>query len=357
VQLIAVVHKAQRAYVELSQILDKTKVVCESIIQREKKKEMRTTYKFYRIGFYGAASEDESDGIEYIYKMPAECHINTMQLTIKEQLQQKFKDVTLLPNADVAKTSLDPAKSYYQVLSVEPFFGPGEAHLSGFGPHFNCQNFIAEVALNFEGKLAQEGDLARQQKRKTIFTTHMRFPYYSNRLVVKDKRDIILSPIENAIEQLGSRTALIRAQLDCSPPRINPLQQIIQGSVSPMVNEGPLKICETFLTKPEQYNSEHIDKLRQALHDFVWTCGFAISLNRSLIGPQHIQFQKMVEGHYKILKDKVSKFVNPNSSSPGSSGSFISSSRISPRASTLSSPPSPIIIPSSIDSDEKQTNK
>lgn len=114
-----------------------------------------------------------------------------------------------------------------------------------------------------------------------------------------------MTPLENAVEQLKHRTALIRAELDRSPPRINPLQQIIQGSVTPsisfflsfyhtlifnllffsVVNEGPLKICETFLTKPELFNQQHIDQLRQALHDFVWTCGFAISLNRSLIGP------------------------------------------------------------------------
>eukprot|EP00026_Physarum_polycephalum_P000113 Phypoly_transcript_00113.p1 GENE.Phypoly_transcript_00113~~Phypoly_transcript_00113.p1 ORF type:complete len:2230 (+),score=343.31 Phypoly_transcript_00113:65-6691(+) len=329
--LISHVHKVQRAYSELSQLLDKSKVVCEALIQKEKKKEPRTSYKFYRIGFYGLAEEDP-DGIEYIYKMPAECHINSMNTTIKEQLQQKLPgtEVILLPNAEVSLASLDPKKAYYQVLSVEPFFEASEAHLAGFGPHFNCYQFIAEVALNLEGKLAQDGDLARQQKRKTIYTTVMRFPSYSNRLAVKNKRDIVLTPLENAIEQLGSRIAKIREQLDCSPPRIKPLQQIIQGSVSPMVNEGPLKLCETFIMKAEMYNPVHIDQLRQTLYEFVRTCGFAIHLNRAIIGPQDIQFQKMVEEQYSKLRDKANKLISTNTPSSGSAltNSFISPSAI-----------------------------
>lgn len=55
---------------------------------------------------------------------------------------------------------------------------------------FLIERFISEVALNIDGQLRQDSDLTKQQKRKTLYTTFMRFTYYSNRLVVKEKRDV-----------------------------------------------------------------------------------------------------------------------------------------------------------------------
>lgn len=55
-----------------------------------------------------------------------------------------------------------------------------------------------------------------------------------------------------------------------------------------VVNEGPMKICEIFLTKPDQFHPVHVDKLKECLRTFVKLCGFAIALNKSLIGPQRI---------------------------------------------------------------------
>jgi len=215
----------------------------------------------------------------------------------------------MLTNAEIVRTSLDPDKPCFQVISVDPYFEPSEMHLSQYGPYFNCQRFISEVPMGFDGKLTQEGDLSRQQKKKTIYTTVFRFTYYSNRIRVKEKRDVILTPLENAIEQITGRTGQIRAQLESVPTRINPLQQVIQGSVLPMVNDGPLKICETFLTRPELFNPLHIEQLKQCLQEFIKMCGFAIALNKSIIGPSHIKFQQMVDQHYKILREKIMKYV------------------------------------------------
>lgn len=42
---------------------------------------------------------------------------------------------------------------------------------------------------------------------------------------------LILSPLENAIELIENRVAALRAQLTQNPPRLNALQSVIQGSV------------------------------------------------------------------------------------------------------------------------------
>jgi len=78
-----------------------------------------------------------------------------------------------------------------------------------------------------------------------------------------------------------------------------------------VVNDGPLKICKTFLS-PEnvpKYPPHHIALLRQNMARFSKLCGFAIALNKSVIGPQHLQFQQMVEEQYKVLKVKIREFT------------------------------------------------
>ena len=48
-----------------------------------------------------------------------------------------------------------------------------------------------------------------------------------------------------------------------------------------MVNEGPLKICAEFLAPDVvgTFDPKEVADLREALHDFIRNCGFALRLN------------------------------------------------------------------------------
>ena len=92
--------------------------------------------------------------------------------------------------------------------------------------------FIFETPYTTGPKL-QTDDLSKQQKKKTLFTTELAFPYLKNRLEIVAKRDVIISPIENAIELIEDRVSKLRTELETNPPRINALHQVIQGSVVP----------------------------------------------------------------------------------------------------------------------------
>jgi len=110
---------------------------------------------------------------------------------------------------------------------------------------------------------------------------------------------------------IKGRCIKLKEQLDTNPPRINPLHQIIQGSVVPMVNEGPLKVCEIFLSPKTvgQYNPEHVEQLKKAMEKFIIYCGFTIRLSRSLITVQLQDFQKMVEKQYEIIKIQINNYL------------------------------------------------
>jgi len=94
---------------------------------------------------------------------------------------------------------------------------------------------------------------------------------------------------------IEDRVLNLRTELNSKPPRINVLQQILQGSVVPMVNEGPIKICEVFLTDPSQFPPQHIQALKKALKLFSTYCDFALKLNNRLITSEHMDFHKMMQ--------------------------------------------------------------
>ncbi|KAK5576125.1 hypothetical protein RB653_007266 [Dictyostelium firmibasis] len=315
--LISKIHKTKKDYKSLSTSLASCQKVCVEL--GEKNKETRIYARFYRVGFFGKKfSNEQMDGKEYIYKKPHKCNISVLQNQIKNNLQEKFgqdEEIIVLSNAKVDKNSLDPEKVHIQIVSVDPYIvdpqqQSADVLLSQFDQYFNISQFISEVPFSVEGKAIQD-DMSKQQKKKTIFSVELAFPYVKNRLEVVSKREIILSPIENAIELIRGRCIKLKEQLDTNPPRINLLHQILQGSVFPMVNEGPLKICEIFLSQKtiNNFNPDHVDQLKKAMEKFIIYCGFTLRLSRSIISVQLQEFQNMIEEQYKTLKGQINTYL------------------------------------------------
>jgi hypothetical protein len=211
---------------------------------------------------------------------------------------------------------LDSQKLYIQIGAVNAHFDSQESQMR-ITPHemsFNLGTFMLETGFSVSGKNVAE--LSQQQKKKIIFYVDKAFPYMTNRLEVVNVKEIILSPLENAVELLEGRVAALRAQLTQNPPRLNALQSVIQGSVVTMVNEGPLKICEIFLASGavdrdgKPYDPQKVAVLKEKMTDFIKMCGFAIKLNKSLISAEHLPFQQMVEQKYESLKEMTKLYTN-----------------------------------------------
>jgi dedicator of cytokinesis protein 6/7/8 len=73
--------------------------------------------------------------------------------------------------------------------------------------------------------------VAQQYKRKTILKTSKAFPTLLKRLHVTSKDEIILTPIENAIETINGRKDALQTELGRSPPNTKLLQINLQGAV------------------------------------------------------------------------------------------------------------------------------
>jgi len=196
---------------------------------------------------------------------------------------------------------------------VFPYINP-EANLrvTVFDQNFNVDEFLFETAFSSEGKTITE-DLASQMKKKTIFKTKYPFPYVENRIEVIQISEKLLSPIENAIELITQQIAKVHYQLEAVPTRLNLLQQTLQGSVVPMVNPGPIRVCETFLTKEAiesgAYPVKDVLRLMQAMEFFVKKCGFAVKLNQYVTEEKHRKFNEMIDKSYYQLAQTVNSAV------------------------------------------------
>lgn len=83
---------------------------------------------------------------------------------------------------------------------------------------------------------------------------------------------VILSPIEVAIEDVQKKTRELALALNQEPPDPKMLQMVLQGCIGTTVNQGPLEIASVFLTEIVEGRvvpSKHHHKLRISFKDFL----------------------------------------------------------------------------------------
>lgn len=236
-----------------------------------------------------------------------------------------LSDLVILTNDTVKVETLDSGKAYVQMTGVSPYFNNDEldAIATFTDQHFAVNRFAFETPFSEDGGKPDVEDLAKLCKRKTIFKTNRTFPYIKTRIEIGQVDEITLSPIENAIELMKQQTVKIRAVME-RPIRPKSIQQILQGSVVPMVNPGPRRICDIFLS-PEafhskKYSHKHLRELSKAMLEFSRLCAFGVKFNNKLEGSA--KFQEMIEDFQRdlaiLVQSKTSAMealINSHSSS------------------------------------------
>lgn len=163
----------------------------------------------------------------------------------------------------------------------------------------------------------KRGDLANQYKRKTTLTVANSFPYVKTRISVIHREQIVLKPIEVAIEDMQNRSNELVNAIKQDPPDAKMLQMVLQGSIGTTVNQGPLEIANVFLDAesngdddPDGQNySRHHHKLRLAFKEFMKRCGDALHLNKQLIKNDQRAYQKELERNYHKLMNQLEPFL------------------------------------------------
>lgn len=145
----------------------------------------------------------------------------------------------------------------------------------------------------------------------------MYFPYVKTRIHVVDRKQIVLSPIEVAIEDIQKKTMELGNATQQEPPDTKILQMVLQGCIGTTVNQGPMEMAQVFLspTAPSNTNkvtslTKHQNKLRLCFKDFSKKCLDALKKNKNLIGPDQRDYQRELERNYHRFTERLQPLIN-----------------------------------------------
>ncbi|EFB25864.1 hypothetical protein PANDA_006091 [Ailuropoda melanoleuca] len=305
------IHEANRDAKKLSTIHGKLQEAFSKIVHQDGKRMFGT---YFRVGFYGTKFGD-LDEQEFVYKEPAITKLAEISHRLEGFYGERFGEdvVEVIKDSNpVDKCKLDPNKAYIQITYVEPYFDTYEMkdRITYFDKNYNLRRFMYCTPFTLDGRA--HGDLHEQFKRKTILTTSHAFPYIKTRVNVTHKEEIILTPIEVAIEDMQKKTQELAFATHQDPADPKMLQMVLQGSVGTTVNQGPLEVAQVFLSEipsdPKLFR--HHNKLRLCFKDFTKRCEDALRKNKSLIGPDQKEYQRELERNYHRLKEALQPLIN-----------------------------------------------
>ncbi|XP_078188193.1 dedicator of cytokinesis protein 7 isoform X33 [Callithrix jacchus] len=305
------VHEANRDAKKLSTIHGKLQEAFSKIVHQDGKRMFGT---YFRVGFYGTKFGD-LDEQEFVYKEPAITKLAEISHRLEGFYGERFGEdvVEVIKDSNpVDKCKLDPNKAYIQITYVEPYFDTYEMkdRITYFDKNYNLRRFMYCTPFTLDGRA--HGELHEQFKRKTILTTSHAFPYIKTRVNVTHKEEIILTPIEVAIEDMQKKTQELAFATHQDPADPKMLQMVLQGSVGTTVNQGPLEVAQVFLSEipsdPKLFR--HHNKLRLCFKDFTKRCEDALRKNKSLIGPDQKEYQRELERNYHRLKEALQPLIN-----------------------------------------------
>ncbi|XP_030062500.1 dedicator of cytokinesis protein 7 isoform X5 [Microcaecilia unicolor] len=307
------IHEANRDAKKLSTIHGKLQEAFSKIVHQSTGWE-RMFGTYFRVGFYGSKFGD-LDEQEFVYKEPAITKLAEISHRLEGFYGERFGEdvVEVIKDSNpVDKCKLDPNKAFIQITYVEPYFDTYEMkdRITYFDKNYNLRRFMYCTPFTLDGRA--HGELHEQFKRKTILTTSHAFPYIKTRINVIHKEEIILTPIEVAIEDMQKKTQELAFATHQDPSDPKMLQMVLQGSVGTTVNQGPLEVAQVFLSEipndPKLFR--HHNKLRLCFKDFTKRCEDALRKNKSLIGPDQKEYQRELERNYHRLKESLQPLIN-----------------------------------------------
>uniref|UniRef100_M3ZDB1 Dedicator of cytokinesis 6 n=1 Tax=Xiphophorus maculatus TaxID=8083 RepID=M3ZDB1_XIPMA len=306
-KILLPIHEANRDFKKLATVHGKLQEAFNKVYNQR----MFGTY--FRVGFYGCHFGD-LDEQEFVYKEPSITKLAEISHRLEEFYSERFEDdvVEIIKDSSpVDKSKLDPNKAYLQITYVEPYFDTYELkeRITYFDKNYNLRTFMYCTPFTLDGRA--HGDLHEQYKRKTILTTSHAFPYIKTRVNVIHKEEIILVPMEVAIEDMQKKTQELAFATNQDPADPKMLQMVLQGCVGTTVNQGPLEVAQVFLSDiPEDPKLfRHHNKLRLCFKDFTKRCEDALRKNKSLIGPDQREYHRELERNYHKLKEALGPLI------------------------------------------------
>jgi len=300
--LIAI-HQKDRNYNNLGECFRDLKTVCEKLVAAEAEQSRSFGNAFY-VQFFGEKWL-EMHKKEYVYR--SEMNLAEFTSSLKAQFAKKFgqKKVKVIAKDD----NKSPTKGTFsfKVIPLTEFFDKStaeeEERVSKWDHKFNIDEFIYESTFT----KGEGGDLDDQFKQKILLTTEKALPFVKTRVLVTSKKEIVLTPIENAIEAITTQSEALTTGM--TNKNASQLQKNLHTAIS-STKRGPVSIAQAFLSdNAEDVDENHKERLKTVIGKFVGVCRFALVYNRSIATEEQAAFQaELEEGYAKMLKE-LSAFI------------------------------------------------
>jgi len=249
-----------------------------------------------------------------VYKEPMLTKLPEIAQRLENFYGNKYGEGNLLIIKDskqVDLSKLDSDKAHIQITYVEPYFDNYEFRdrMTDYERNHNISRFIFSTPFTPEG--SAHGELQDQYKRKTILTTANHFPYIKTRILVNDRKQIVLTPIEVAIEDIQLKVAKLALAIKSNDPKI--LQMELQGCIGTTVNQGPQEVARVFLRElfDGKLPSKHENKLRLCFKDLLEKSRDALKRNRQFIKKDQEAYQKELENSFHRCQEYLKPLLHP----------------------------------------------
>ncbi|EEY64819.1 uncharacterized protein PITG_15608 [Phytophthora infestans T30-4] len=241
--------KQQRRFKEYQEMLRCIDVLIGRLAERQESNGVQqnsSTFAFYRVRYAGGCVPALISTDEFIYKRSKFVSLGEFVGEMKAMLRAKYPqceriDVVPEPKPLTGGDS-NPHVIFLRVTTVVEALAIDLSRLKTTQP----RSFNWRVAFKFavpftHGSSTSYGKTAEQMKRITFLSVERTFPCRLNRQRVRLRLEEIRCPIENSIDDIQKRCALLRAEIDkenVGKTDLKTLTLVLKGSVDTHVHGG-----------------------------------------------------------------------------------------------------------------------
>ncbi|GMF39668.1 unnamed protein product [Phytophthora fragariaefolia] len=251
-ELLLVRLKQQQRFSAYHRVLGDMNNLAVRLAEREESsgaQQNSSSFSFYRVRFAGGCVPALTAKDEFIYKRSKFVSLGEFVSEMKAMLRAKYPQcerVDVVPEPKpLAGGDSNPNVVFLRVTTVE------EA-LPEDGARLGIQHWRAafKFAVPFTLGSSSYGKTSEQMKRMTFLSVARAFPCRLNRLRVRRRHEHVRCPIDNSMDDVRKRCALLRAETDkerVGKTDLKTLTLVLKGSVDTHVHGGIPEVLDSFL--------------------------------------------------------------------------------------------------------------
>ncbi|GMF23472.1 unnamed protein product [Phytophthora lilii] len=257
-ELLLVCLKQQHRYNEYQEMLRCIDALIGRLAERQESSANRrgsSAFSFYRVRYAGGCVPALIANDEFIYKRSKFMSLGEFVGDMKTMLRAKYPQcerVDVVPEPKpLTGSDNNPNVIFLRATTVEEAYPEDLSRLKAMEHRGHNWRVAFKFAVPFTvDSLSSYGKTSEQMKRITFLAVARTFPCRLNRQRVRLRYEEVRCPIENSMDDIQKRCALLRAEIDkenIGKTDLKTLTLVLKGSVDTHVHGGIPEVLDSFL--------------------------------------------------------------------------------------------------------------